>query len=195
MSRSFARKNVESAGTRLDSNRMAPKASRPTASSFPASRGPSSSTPLKYLSTRSETPNTAVQNPTARSTSSTVRAPTSERLRRSRARKLRHFGWRMSCTPAEGCPVSTIEKFTQFVLREPAGELQEELFQRRVAHRGLGAQLVHGPRGDDPATVHDGDAIAHGFGDLEGVRAHQHGAPPVRKLPEQVLEQPRGAPC
>ena len=52
VSRSLARKNVESAVTRLERSRMPAKESSATASILPASSGPISSTPLKYLSSR-----------------------------------------------------------------------------------------------------------------------------------------------
>ena len=47
MSRSFARKNVDNAVTRLERSRIEKKASSAIPSILPASSGPISSTPLK----------------------------------------------------------------------------------------------------------------------------------------------------
>src|SRR3989449_8291274 len=50
-------------------------------------------------------------------------------------------------------------------------------------------QIVHRPLRHDPAMLEDGDAVAHRLGDLQRVRAHQHGAAARHELAEDRSEE------
>src|SRR2546427_10631065 len=55
----------------------------------------------------------------------------------------------------------------------------------------LASQVVHRAVRDDPPVLEDGDAVAHRFGDLERVGAHQYRAAAPHELAEDVLQEAR----
>src|SRR5207247_4659799 len=84
-------------------------------------------------------------------------------------------------------PAPPAQHLDQLAHAGAAGELEEQLFQCRVAGAVLAAQIVDRAVRDDLAVLDDGDPVAHRLGDLEGVSAHQHRAPARDELSEGIL--------
>src|SRR5213596_1311137 len=87
--------------------------------------------------------------------------------------------------------VPPTEHLDQVAHVRPAGELQEQLFEARVAGAVLPAQVVYGSLGDDLAVLEDRDAVTHRLRHLQRVGAHEHGTAALHELAEDVLQQSR----
>lgn len=70
--------------------------------------------------------------------------------------------------------------------------MQEDFFEG-VFFLGFGAEFGEGAEGEEFAAVDDADAVGDGFGDVEGVRAHEDGAAVFGVFAEEVFDGADGA--
>src|SRR5439155_5205842 len=115
--------------------------------------------------------NAAVQKIPPITSSSSSRTPAPWRSRVSRASTLRHLGSRMMPIPASRRIGSLPEDDTELLLRDPTGELEEEVFQRDVPRRGVLSQLRHGASHHQPPVLNEPNVVAHRFAHLRGMVA------------------------
>src|SRR5207237_3815170 len=72
--------------------------------------------------------------------------------------------------------VPTAQHLHQVAYLRPAGELQEQLLEARVAGAVVLAQVVYRALGDDLAVLEDRDAVTHSLRHLPRVGAHVDGS-------------------